>query len=82
MSKVEHFQNPLEDSSGSIEDCRRKLIPQYVRGELTGNLFLEFLLHVDECQKCRNAVLAARKAEHPEFYGATTANSLKLVNEK
>lgn len=82
MSKVEHFQNPLEVSDGSIEDCRRKLIPLYICGELTGNLLLEFLLHVDECQKCRNAVLVARKAEHPEFYGASTANSLKLVNEK
>ncbi len=81
MSKAEPFQNSLETSGDSLTDCRGQLIPQYVRGELSGNLLLEFLLHVDECQKCRNAVLAARKAEHPEFYGVVKANSFKLVKE-
>jgi len=81
MSELEPFQNSLENSNDSLEDCRRQLIPRYVSSELNGNLLLEFLLHVDECEKCRNAVLAARKAQHPEFYSAVTAKSFKLVKE-
>ena len=81
MSKVEPFQNPLEASGDALAHCRRQLIPQYVRNELSGDLLLEFLLHVDECRKCRNAVLEARKAEHPEFYGVVNASSFKLVKE-
>jgi len=81
MSELEPFQNPLEASGDSLGNCRRQLIPRYVRSELSGNLLLEFLLHVDECEKCRNAVLEARKAEHPEFYGVVKAKSFKLVKE-
>lgn len=81
MSILDFSQNPFEPSSDSINGCRRQLIPKYIRSELSGNLLLEFLLHVDECPRCRNAVLEARKAEHAEFYGASGPNSLKLVEE-
>ena len=54
------------------ELCNRELLLGYLADDLDLEEQLEFLLHVDECGRCRREVYDARKAQHPHFYKPIT----------
>ena len=54
------------------EQCNRDLILGYLSEDLDLEEQLDFLLHVDSCDRCRREIYDARKAQHPHFYKAIT----------
>ena len=48
--------------------CDRKIVRSFLNDQLQEDDRLEFLLHLDECPHCWEAVYAGTKATHPHFY--------------
>jgi len=61
------------------EQCNRDLLLGYLSEDLELEEQLEFLLHVDSCNRCRREIYDARKAQHPHFYKALTRKGRKRV---
>jgi len=61
------------------EQCNRDLLLGYLAEDLELEEQLEFLLHVDSCNRCRREIYDARKAQHPHFYKALTRKGKKRV---
>jgi len=61
------------------EQCNRDLLLGYLSEDLELEEQLEFLLHVDSCNRCRREIYDARKAQHPHFYKALTRKGKKRV---
>ncbi len=61
------------------EQCNRDLLLGYLAEDLDLEEQLEFLLHVDSCNRCRREIYDARKAQHPHFYKALTRKGKKRV---
>ncbi len=61
------------------EQCNRDLLLGYLSEDLDLEEQLEFLLHVDSCNRCRREIYDARKAQHPHFYKPLTRKGRKRV---
>jgi hypothetical protein len=61
------------------EQCNRDLLLGYLSEDLDLEEQLEFLLHVDSCNRCRREIYDARKAQHPHFYKALTRKGRKRL---
>jgi hypothetical protein len=61
------------------EQCNRDLLLGYLAEDLELEEQLEFLLHVDSCNRCRREIYDARKAQHPHFYKALTRKGKRRV---
>jgi anti-sigma factor RsiW len=48
--------------------CDRKILLAYLRGLLEEDDRLDFLIHLDACPRCWEAVYNATKAAHPHYY--------------
>ena len=48
--------------------CERELVKRYIKNDLKGDALLDFLLHVDSCNECQNAVFLARQQQDARFY--------------
>ncbi len=51
--------------------CNRQTLAAFLRNELAEDDKLDFLIHVDSCTHCWDAVYAATKAAHPHYYKRT-----------
>lgn len=49
-------------------NCDRRRLGAFLDKRLDEDRRLEFLLHLDDCPRCWEAVYAASKAEHPHYY--------------
>lgn len=48
--------------------CSQKSVERYLANRLNVVDKLAFLLHVEECRACWDAVFHATRAQHPHFY--------------
>ncbi|GAB4122687.1 MAG: hypothetical protein Kow001_20560 [Acidobacteriota bacterium] len=48
--------------------CNRQTLAAFIKNELAEDDRLDFLIHVDSCTHCWDAVYAATKAAHPHYY--------------
>ena len=54
------------------DKCDRQALVGFITNQLDTDERLTFLLHVEECSRCWDAVYSARKAEHPHFYKSSS----------
>ena len=52
----------------SAMNCNRAHMKLYISNELEGDDLLDFLLHVDVCSDCQNAVFLARQQQDARYY--------------
>lgn len=48
--------------------CNRQSLAAFIKNQLGEDDRLDFLIHVDSCTYCWEAVYAATKAAHPHYY--------------
>ncbi|HON00265.1 MAG TPA: hypothetical protein PLM33_08440 [Acidobacteriota bacterium] len=51
-----------------MTNCNRKLLVGFLQNQLEEDDRLDFLIHLDLCPNCWEAVYSATKASHPHFY--------------
>jgi len=52
----------------NTQHCKRDTLVRYLQNRLEEDDTLDFLIHLDECPNCWEAVYTATKASHPHFY--------------
>ena len=52
----------------NTQHCKRETLVRYLQNRLEEDDMLDFLIHLDECPTCWEAVYTATKASHPHFY--------------
>jgi len=57
--------------------CDHTQMLAYLNNQLHGDDLLEFLLHIDECQNCRDCLLLAIKGSHEHYYRKAPSKKLK-----
>ena len=57
--------------------CDQKRIRDYLDNNLEEDEQFEFLLHLDDCQVCRDTLYAAMKGAHDHYYKKVSGNKLK-----
>lgn len=62
-------------------NCDRRYLAAYLAQRLDEDRRLEFLLHLDECPRCWEAVYAATKAEHPHYYKSRSKKAKKSQSQ-
>ncbi|UCF39137.1 MAG: zf-HC2 domain-containing protein [Acidobacteriota bacterium] len=55
--------------------CNRQVLRSYITGQLEEDDRLDFLMHLDDCPNCWEAVYSAAKAEHPHWYKRASRRS-------
>jgi len=50
------------------ELCNRKTLARFIQNQLDEDDRLDFLIHLDNCPNCWEAVYSASKASHPQYY--------------
>jgi hypothetical protein len=63
-------------------NCKQQLVTEYLTDKLEGDSLLEFLLHLDDCEKCWNEIYEARKAEHLQYYIWVKPRSVRRIPKK
>jgi len=48
--------------------CKRELVSLYIENDLKEDALLDFLLHLDSCRNCREAVFLARQEQDAHYY--------------
>jgi hypothetical protein len=48
--------------------CKRELVRLYIENDLKEDALLDFLLHLDSCRNCRDAVFLARQEQDARYY--------------
>jgi hypothetical protein len=48
--------------------CNRKILARFIQNQLDEDDRLDFLIHLDSCPNCWEAVYSASKASHPHYY--------------
>lgn len=52
----------------NTQKCRRETLVRYLQNRLEEDDTLDFLIHLDSCPTCWEAVYTATKASHPHYY--------------
>lgn len=52
----------------AMTKCDRRLLVGFIQNQLGETDKLDFLIHLDSCPNCWEAVYAATKASHPHYY--------------
>lgn len=63
--------------------CKREQeVRSYMEKQLVGDSLLDFLLHVDGCNSCRNKVYALQRAKDERFYVQIASMDVRYANQK
>lgn len=52
----------------NTQNCRRDTLVRYLQNRLEEDDTLDFLIHLDNCPTCWEAVYTATKASHAHYY--------------
>ncbi len=52
----------------NTQNCNRETLVRYLQNRLEEDDTLDFLMHLDTCPTCWEAVYTATKASHPHYY--------------
>ncbi len=59
----------------NTEKCKREVLVSFLQNRLEEDDRLDFLMHLDSCPNCWEAVYSASKAAHPHYYKRPLKNS-------
>lgn len=57
----------------AIDLCSRRTLAAFNEGQLDADTKLEFLMHLDNCQRCWDEVYNLRKTKNAKFYKKSSA---------
>ena len=57
------------------QKCKRETLVRFLQNKLEEDDRLDFLIHLDSCTDCWEAVYSATKAGHPHYYKRPLKNA-------